>query len=72
MESVVLFYSAGQETQNSHAYRCDLSRGTGPRRVLLKYSLAGTGVLYNDGKRLQLPAGHLFMIERPGPVCLCL
>ncbi|NRA39337.1 MAG: helix-turn-helix transcriptional regulator [Planctomycetes bacterium] len=64
----VYFHSAGAETRVSRSYRHDVSQsqGSAPRRVLLKYSLRGEGVLYDGDKRLLVPSGHAFLIERPG------
>lgn len=60
-------YHAGRQVVASTAYGNDVSRGHTPRRILVKHTLSGEGVLYVRKRRILLPAGHAFVIERPGP-----
>jgi AraC-like DNA-binding protein len=43
----------------------------GTRRILIKHTISGTGVVYAKGKRFLVPAGMIFVIERPGPYLYC-
>lgn len=59
-------YAAGRETVSGPAYRHDCRQSPGPQRVLLKRTLAGSGVVYAGGQRWPIPPQHLMVIERPG------
>jgi len=41
------------------------------KRLLVKRTLSGCGTLYVKKRRLEVPAGHIFVIERPGPYTYC-
>jgi len=65
-------YAAGHQTQRSRDYVNVVSSDQmGPRRILIKHSLRGEGVIYVGEQRFVVPAGHLFIIERPGPYRYC-
>ena len=66
----VYLYAAGRETVANTRYRNDASV-PGPRRILIKRTLAGTGTLYVSGARHEVPPGCAFVIERPGPYLYC-
>ncbi len=64
-------YHAGKGSANSRRYYNDAAVETRPRRLLIKYTISGQGVLYVKGKRLELHPGDIFVIERPGPYVYC-
>ena len=66
----VYLYLAGRQTINDTRYRHD-ARLAGPKRVLIKRTTSGTGTLYAGGRRLEVPTGFAFVIERPGPYVYC-
>jgi len=63
----VYLFRAGRESVNTLDYRHDARLLTHPRRILIKRTLTGTGTLYVRRRRLSVPAGWAFAIERPGP-----
>ncbi|MBN2712656.1 MAG: helix-turn-helix domain-containing protein [Planctomycetes bacterium] len=64
-------YHAGRQKVTTRNYYNDARQLLGPRRILIKHSTAGEGVLYVNKKRLTVPAGFAFVIERPGPYVYC-
>jgi AraC-like DNA-binding protein len=57
---------------DSSHYTNDTSTNVlGPRRLLIKHTLTGTGVLHVGRRRFELTPGSVFMIERPGPYVYC-
>ena len=65
-------HNAGHQMVQSHDYVHDVAGlDKGPHRILIKYSVSGEGVIYVNDQRHRVPAGHLFMIERPGPYRYC-
>lgn len=62
----VYLYAAAREVVSDVRYRND-ARAPGPGRILIKRTLSGTGTLYVGTRRLEVPAGWAFAIERPGP-----
>jgi len=60
-------YGAGRETVQEQSYYNDTRSEGKPRRILIKHTLSGCGVLYVDKRRFPVPEGHIFVIERPGP-----
>jgi AraC-like DNA-binding protein len=67
----IYLYRAGRESVCSRRYHNDVSVDDGQRRILIKHTLSGSGVLYVGKKRLPVPEGHAFVIERPGPYIYC-
>jgi AraC-like DNA-binding protein len=63
----VRFFRAGRQKVTSRDYRFDC-RSCEPeiRRILIKRTLAGEGVLYAGGRRVVLEPGWIFVISRPG------
>lgn len=68
----VCFYAANREAVTGTGYRNDC-RGSQKmqRRVLIKRTIRGCGVLYAAGRRMELLPGMAFMIQRPGPYLYC-
>jgi AraC-like DNA-binding protein len=66
----VYLYAAAREVAADVSYRHDASLA-GPSRVLIKRSISGTGTLYVGTRRLDVPPGWAFVIERPGPYRYC-
>ena len=65
-------HNAGHQTTNQRSYVHDVaSLDKGPHRILIKYSTHCEGIIYVGEQRYRVPAGHLFMIERPGPYKYC-
>lgn len=67
----VYLYRAGRERVFSRRYYNDVSTDDGQRRVLIKRTISGCGVLYIHEKRVLVPEGYAFVIERPGPYVYC-
>ena len=69
----VRFYRAGRQSISSRDYRCDCrNRAVGDlRRILIKRTLAGEGVIYAAGRRIVLEPGWVFVITRPGDYLYC-
>src|ERR1700753_3211785 len=66
----VYLYAANRESAGDKRYRHD-ARTPGPKRILIKRTLSGTGTLYVESRRYEVPAGWAFVIERPGPYVYC-
>lgn len=64
-------FVAGRQQTGSKAYYNDARDTPMPRRILVKHTLSGEGVLYAYGRRLVLKPGTVFVIERPGPYQYC-
>ena len=64
-------FVAGRQQTNSNAYFNDAAQTPLPRRILVKHTLSGEGVLYVNNIRHVLRADSLFVIERPGPYKYC-
>lgn len=65
-------HNAGHQSVDSRDYVHDVAAlDKGPHRILIKYSIRGEGTIYVHDQRYRVPAGHLFMIERPGPYRYC-
>jgi AraC-like DNA-binding protein len=64
-------YWAGCGSAKDRRYSNDVMKTPPPRRLLVKYTLSGQGVLYVKDKRHELNCGDLFVIERPGPYLYC-
>lgn len=64
-------HAAGRGSAKDRSYYHDVTKSSGPQRLLLKHTLSGQGILYFKEKRLELNPGDLFMIERPGPYVYC-
>lgn len=64
-------FVAGRQQINSHAYSNDADQTPLPRRILIKHTLSGEGVLYVNNIRHVLRADSLFVIDRPGPYKYC-
>lgn len=60
-------HAAGRGAARERTYHNDVSVSEGPRRLLLKHTLSGKGVLRVGDKRFELCVGDIFVIERPGP-----
>ncbi len=60
-------FIAGHQQINSNAYYNDAAQTPMPRRILVKHTLSGEGVLYVNDVRHALRADSLFVIDRPGP-----
>ncbi len=67
----VHLFKAGRGTASSRRYYNDARKGPGPRRLLIKRTVSGTGVLYVRNRRVPVPEGMAFAIERPGPYIYC-
>lgn len=68
----VRFFIAGRQSVSSEQYRCDCkTHGSKVNRLLIKYTISGTGVLYAGRERIELPAGWVFMLNRPGDYVYC-
>ena len=65
-------HNAGHQSVDSRDYVHDVAGlDKGPHRILIKYSTHGEGTMYVHEQRFRVPAGYLFMIERPGPYRYC-
>ena len=65
-------YAAGTGTTADASYYHDVSKvGLEPRRLLIKHTVSGCGTLYVEGRKMLVPAGSMFVIERPGPYIYC-
>ena len=64
-------FVAGRQQTNSNAYYNDAAQTPLPRRILVKHTLFGEGVLYVNNIRHVLRKDSLFVIERPGPYKYC-
>lgn len=65
-------YGAGRDVVTSPIYRHrPLERHVMPRRLLIKHTLSGHGVLYIGKRREILRAGDIFVVERTGPYIYC-
>jgi AraC-like DNA-binding protein len=64
-------FVAGRQQAASKGYYNDATLTPLPRRILVKHTLSGEGVLYVNDKRHILKADSLFVIERPGPYKYC-
>jgi AraC-like DNA-binding protein len=64
-------FVAGRQQTSSQGYFNDVAKTPLPRRILVKHTLSGEGVLYVGNKRHVLEADSLFVIERPGPYKYC-
>jgi AraC-like DNA-binding protein len=64
-------FVAGRQQTASRNYFNDVSETPLPRRLLIKHTLSGEGVLYINNTRRILEAGSIFVIERPGPYRYC-
>ena len=62
---------AGRQKTASNGYYNDASVTSVSRRILVKHTLAGEGILYVDGSRRLLKSGTIFVIDRPGPYAYC-
>ncbi|MDD5697575.1 MAG: AraC family transcriptional regulator [Victivallaceae bacterium] len=60
-------FVAGRERIASRRYYHDVSETPPPRRILVKHTLSGEGVLYVNDRRYVLGPDSLFVIDRPGP-----
>jgi len=64
-------FVAGRQQTASSAYYNDAAQTPLPRRILVKHTLSGEGVLYANDTRHVLRADSLFVIDRPGPYKYC-
>lgn len=64
-------HASGRGTARDKSYYNDVTKQGGPRRILIKHTISGTGTLYANGKRFLVPPGMIFVIERPGPYVYC-
>lgn len=64
-------FVAGRQQTGSRDYYNDASQTPMPRRILIKHTLSGEGVLYANGVRYILQPDSLFVINRPGPYKYC-
>lgn len=62
---------AGRQGIASKGYYNDATETPLPRRILVKHTLSGEGVLYVNDVRHVLQADSLFVIDRPGPYKYC-
>jgi len=62
---------AGRQGIANKGYYNDAADTPLPRRILVKHTLSGEGVLYVNNKRHILKADSLFVIDRPGPYKYC-
>lgn len=68
----ISLYQAGRHRIDStNYYNEPSSRHLLLRRVLLQRSIEGEGVVFGEGKTFVVPAGSMFVIERPGPYGYC-
>ncbi|MBN2711712.1 MAG: helix-turn-helix transcriptional regulator [Planctomycetes bacterium] len=68
----VYLYQAGRHCIDSRDYYSEpSSRHLLLRRILLQRSIEGEGVVFGEGKTFAVPAGSMFVIERPGPYGYC-
>ncbi len=68
----VRYFMAGHHSVNSRSYRCDCRGSRGQtRRLLIKRTIRGQGVLYAGSRRIELSPGWIFMIDRPGDFVYC-
>lgn len=68
----VRFYAANRDVVTSRSYRNDCQNPLDDqRRLLIKRTIRGCGVIYASGVRYELPAGTAFLIQRPGPYQYC-
>lgn len=65
-----LFVANRQQISN-RAYYNDVTLTPLPRRILIKHTLSGEGVLYVNNTRHVLGRNSLFVIDRPGPYKYC-
>jgi AraC-like DNA-binding protein len=65
-------YGAGRDMVVNREYRNNpLKKNVMPRRLLIKRTLSGQGVLYIGKRRELLLPGDIFIIERTGPYMYC-
>jgi AraC-like DNA-binding protein len=64
-------FIAGRQRTASRNYYNDASETPLPRRLLIKHTLSGEGVLYVNDVRHVLQPDSLFVIDRPGPYIYC-
>ncbi len=64
-------FVAGRQQTASRGYYNDTAQTPFPRRILIKHTLSGEGVLYVNDTRHVLRADSLFVIDRPGPYKYC-
>lgn len=64
-------FVAGRQGIASKGYYNDAAQTPLPRRILVKHTLSGKGVLYVNDVRHVLKADSLFVIDRPGPYKYC-
>lgn len=68
----VRFFAAGRQIITSMDYHHECRNdNSGIRRLLIKRTLRGSGVIYASRKRYKLTEGMIFMIQRPGPYVYC-
>ncbi len=64
-------FVAGRQQTDSRNYYNNASLTPMPRRLLIKHTLSGEGVLYANDVRHVLRPDSLFVIDRPGPYKYC-
>ena len=64
-------FVAGRQQTASRNYYNDASQTPLPRRILIKHTLSGEGILYVNDVQHVLRPDSLFVIDRPGPYKYC-
>jgi AraC-like DNA-binding protein len=64
-------FAAGRGSASNSSYYNDASITPPPRRLLIKHTVSGKGVLYVKKHRMEIPPDHIFVIERPAPYVYC-